>query len=326
MWRPGIGKRDAVENLDEYSAAYFRSRLESIKQRYDENASVTRHDKPIAYLLGGQSGVGKSVIVRILKDSLRNDAAFIDGDSFRELHPNFTEISRVYGKDGVFHTAGFSGRMVERLIAELSDEKYNLIIEGTLRTSDTPHGTARLLIEKGYDAELAVMAVKPELSYISTILRYGCMLSLGATGRATPKEHHDRTVSALCGNLDTLYGSRLFANIRLFDRGGAVLYDMRKTPGTSPKAAAERVLFGDWSAVEKYEYMNIFKRIMTFMAARNAPANEMAAVRGLPLPFDEKSAGKNGILQKLEAAKKKAAAHESNAVTEPGKGRATQER
>ena len=39
--------------------------------------------------------------------------------------------------------------MVEALVEELSNQKYNLIVEGTLRTVDTPAKTAKLLKENG---------------------------------------------------------------------------------------------------------------------------------------------------------------------------------
>ena len=57
--------------------------------------------------------------------------------------------------------------MVEELVDQLSRLKYNLVVEGTLRTADVPLGTARLLRERGYGVSLALMAVKPEISLLS---------------------------------------------------------------------------------------------------------------------------------------------------------------
>ena len=62
------------------------------------------------------------------------------------------------------HTQKFSPQVTERLIDKLSREKYNLIIEGTLRTSAVPLKTAELLKSRGYQVELAVLAVPPILS------------------------------------------------------------------------------------------------------------------------------------------------------------------
>ena len=62
----------------------------------------------------------------------------------------------------------FAGQMVEYLVDELSKQGYHLLIEGTLRTTEVPRKTAQLLTTKGYQVSLAVIATKPELSYLST--------------------------------------------------------------------------------------------------------------------------------------------------------------
>ena len=62
--------------------------------------------------------------------------------------------------------------MVEQLVDELSKQGYHLLIEGTLRTTEVPRKTARLLKSRGYQVSLALIATKPELSYLSTLIRY----------------------------------------------------------------------------------------------------------------------------------------------------------
>ena len=66
----------------------------------------------------------------------------------------------------------FAGKMVEHLVDELSQLGYYLLIEGTLRTTEVPRKTAQLLKSKGYQASLASIATNPELSYLSTLVRY----------------------------------------------------------------------------------------------------------------------------------------------------------
>lgn len=71
---------------------------------------------------------------------------------------------------------------------------YNLVIEGTLRTSQVSLATATLLRERGYDVSLALMAVKPEISLVSCQLRYEQMRLAGTTPRATDPVHHRKIV------------------------------------------------------------------------------------------------------------------------------------
>ena len=49
--------------------------------------------------------------------------------------------------------------MTEALISRLSDQGYNLVIEGTGRTTDVPIQTATMLQAKGYETKIYVMAV-----------------------------------------------------------------------------------------------------------------------------------------------------------------------
>lgn len=101
-----------------------------------------------ATLTGGQPGAGKSLINDILTTKNKN-LITINGDEFRTYHPKYEKLIKEYGNDSVLHTQKFAGEMTEALIDKLSDNKYGLIIEGTLRTSEIPLKTKNLLEGKG---------------------------------------------------------------------------------------------------------------------------------------------------------------------------------
>ena len=61
------------------------------------------------------------------------------------------------------------------------------------------------MITKGYQVSLALIATKPELSYLSTLIRYEELYAIDPSqARATPKEHHDRIVEHLVDNIREL--------------------------------------------------------------------------------------------------------------------------
>lgn len=134
--------------------------------------------------------------------------------------------------------------MVECLINELSDRKYDLIIEGTLRTAQTPLNTCNLLKSKGYSVELSIMAVSKEVSWQGTIQRYEKMKLKGQTPRATPKESHDVVVNNIVQNLDELYKLHKFDNITLYNRNQERLYNMQDTPSVNPALILSNVVHG----------------------------------------------------------------------------------
>ena len=217
--------------------------------------SLTRGKKtssqPKAILLGGQSGAGKTTIHRVKQREFQGNIIIIDGDSYRSFHPNYLDLQEKYGKDSVDYTKVFAGKMVEYLVDELSKQGFHLLIEGTLRTTEVPRKTAQLLTTKGYQVSLAVIATKPELSYLSTLIRYGELYAIDPSqARATPKAHHDGIVEHLVDNLRELENDKIFNQIQIYQRDQSCVYDSQ-VDETSAAEVLHECLFGKWSKVEE---------------------------------------------------------------------------
>lgn len=183
------------------------------------------HDQPRAILLAGQPGAGKTELSAMMITQLDGDAAFINGDDYRRYHPNYRKLYADYGSDCARLTQFFSSEVTERLIGTLSDHRLNLVIEGTGRTVDVPHATAEMLTAKGYTVEMAVIAVRPEVSLTSTLIRFYRMNEGGTIPRATAVEAHDKVVTALPDNLDALLALPCISRIRIWDRELSLLFD-----------------------------------------------------------------------------------------------------
>ena len=207
--------------------------------------------QPIAILLGGQSGAGKTVIHRIKQKEFQGNIVIIDGDSFRSQHPHYLGLQQEYGKDSVEYTKEFAGKMVESLVTGLSHLGYNLLIEGTLRTIDVPKKIAQLLKSKGYEVQLALIATKPKRSYLSAFIRYEELYVISPNqARATPKEHHDGIVEHLVGNLCELKQEKILDQIQIYQRDRACIHDFEADDGSAADVLQD-CFFGKWSKVEE---------------------------------------------------------------------------
>lgn len=228
-------------------------------ERLRRNKTVVK--KPRAVLLGGQSGAGKTGLHRIKRKEFGRNIIIIDGDSYRGEHPRYDQLQALHGKDCVNYTKAFAGKVVEGIIEKLSQQQYNLIIEGTLRTIEVPVKTAKMLVDKGYTVEFALMVTKPELSYLSTLLRYEEMYSLNPDmARSTPKEHHDCIVDHIADNMQALATSGLFERISLYNR------QMEEIPyqeEEGPASVIRERLFGPWSEFEKENFYDSLRRFET---------------------------------------------------------------
>ena len=237
-----------VQAIESYSSEDFDKALERTINflTFNKNISST----PSAVILGGQSGAGKTTIHRVKMLESKGNYIVIDGDTYRSQHPYFRELQEKYGVDSVDYTKMFAGKMVEAVIEKLSSLKYNLIIEGTLRSAAVPINTATLLKSKGYTVDFCLIATKPELSYLTTQLRYLEMLVVNPLqARATPKEHHDGIVKSLISNSNELEQSGLFESIQVYKRNLVQVYNSKQC--TKPVGTiVENVLFGTWTQDE----------------------------------------------------------------------------
>ncbi len=225
-----------------------------------DKKDVVSTSNPRAFLLGGQAGAGKTTLHRYISEELNDNVIVIDNDSFKQSHPNLDQLIQKYGKNYIEKVTPFSNELTEYLINRLSDLKYNLIIEGTLRTTETPIKTAELLKQKKYEVNLYVMAVSKELSSLAIDKRYEEGYSKNPdTARHTPKDIHDTIVNNLPDNIETLYEKQIFKDIKLINRQGEELYQMNETPLKSPKNALKNELD---RKLAKEEYLNEVNHIL----------------------------------------------------------------
>lgn len=245
-----------VQAIESYSSEDFDKALERTIDflTFNKNISST----PRAVILGGQSGAGKTTIHRVKMLESKGNYIVIDGDTYRAQHPYFRELQEKYGVDSVDYTKMFAGKMVEAVIDKLSSLKYNLIIEGTLRSAAVPINTATLLKSKGYTVDFCLIATKPELSYLTTQLRYLEMLVVDPLqARATPKGHHDGIVKSLVANITELEQSGLFESLQVYKRNLEQVYNS-KLCTESVGTVVDKILFGPWTS-DEYTLLEVSK-------------------------------------------------------------------
>lgn len=240
-------------DMARFTKEEFEEALKAILKTLVVPPAVGPRDNPRAFLLGGQSGTGKTKLHSLLNAELEGGAIVINDDEYRSRHPRYRELDAAYGAEAVAHTASWAGKMTESLIDMLSSMRYNFIIESTLRTAEVPLKTATLLRERGYGVSLALMAVKPEISLISCQIRYELMRIAGTIPRATDSQHHNKIIQEIVANLAVLEQSGLFDEVRLFSQAGVCLYPHDGERQTASQVLQD-VLFGPWTSEEQDHY------------------------------------------------------------------------
>ena len=249
--------------------------FQKILKMYKSSYLLSKNPK--VFLLGGQPGAGKSGLENMI--NIKDEYISISGDDYREYHPRFKEINVEHGREASKYTQQWAAEITEKLIKELREEKYNLIIEGTLRTAQLTLKEADRFRKLGYEVELNVVVVKPEKSRLGTLERYETMLKQDKTPRMTPKEHHDLVVNNIGNNLEIIYNSKAFDNIKLFDRENNLLYNYKETPDINPKNILEKEFNREWKKEEIKDFKEKWENLIKIMETRKAPVKEISELK-----------------------------------------------
>lgn len=207
-------------------------------------------EKPVAIVLGGQPGAGKSGLYEIARERFSGNIVELDCDKFRQFHPQSKQLvqdAATYGEK----TNPFVFEVVDRLVAELGDQGYNMIMESSMKSSHTALENHALLSPKGYAIEACIMATPKDVSWKGVVDRYNEQLASGEQARMVPQEFHDMVVAQLPGAADEIFRSGKMSNILIYNRDREVLYDMQRTPGISPKATLEERVQGTRGTQER---------------------------------------------------------------------------
>lgn len=250
--------------MDKFS---FKDIINGSESYWNEKGKkLEKKEKPIVYFLGGQSGAGKSK----LKDRIGEGNLVIDVDEFRKFHPNYFELYKKYGKDSAKYTHDFASAVADELVRKSIENKVDVIIDGTLKSLKTPKERAEEYKKNGYSLEINTVVVKPEKSFLSNLMRYEELIEEKKIPRLAPKEVHDECVKNFPVTVSELYKTKLFDNIKLYDREKNCIYDMSKTPNIDPKSIIEKEFTREWKKEEYIEYLNQWEKLIDKMKNRNA--------------------------------------------------------
>ena len=291
----------------DYTDEELEIKFKEILEYYKSIYSPTENPKVV--LLGGQPGAGKSGLENMV--NVKKNYVSISGDDYREYHPRFKEINLEYGREASKYTQQWAAEITEKLIKELRKEKYNLIVEGTLRTAELPLKEANAFKKASYKVELNVVVVKPEKSRLGTLERYEAMLKQGKVPRMTPKEHHDLVVNNIGNNLEIIYNSKDFDNIKLFDRENNLLYNYKENPDVNPKDILNKEFNRVWKKEEIKKFKEKWENLIKVMENRKAPTKEISELKN----------EKEQILERISKIKEQIRENPWSKKTEKGKQR-----
>ena len=162
----------------------------------------------------GKGNTGKSTLINVAKKDHPNlDFLTVNGDLYRQFHPNKELI-----KDPIkypIETQIFSSVFTERLIEEAIKRKCNIIIEGTMRNPDVPLKTAQKFKDAGFTVEAYIIAAPKEFTQLGLYNRYQEEVLSKGQGRLADIDSHNKAINGLMKSANQLYSDKAVDKISI---------------------------------------------------------------------------------------------------------------
>ena len=187
----------------------FQQALEIVKKDFINERC--KSSNPTFILAGGQPGSGKTAMINTIKsNNLSKKFVVVDLDLFRSYHPDFEEIKKYHKKDGVLLTNSFAFEIENEIIKYCIQNSFNVINVTTLRNTEMIiNNIKNILNPSGFSVEAYIMAVSPEESYYSTLLRFKeQQMSEETLVRFNSREFNDEAYIGLNNTIKSLYDEK----------------------------------------------------------------------------------------------------------------------
>lgn len=209
-------------------------------------SGVSSVNNPKCIFIGGQPGVGKSVLSDKLKRS--SNSVEISMDACRSFHPHYKEIEDTIrefyknktlskennpGHDMALFTQYFAGNMANVLTDKISDMKYNILMEWNMRNPKDVLTCMKNLRDKGYINEAIVLTIDKEKSFEASQIRADVMEQDGCIARRVNEEFHQVCLDTIPRSVDIIYEvgkeQNILNDMKVMLRNGKVIWDNENT-------------------------------------------------------------------------------------------------
>ncbi len=177
---------------------------------------VKSTNNPKAFFTSGQPASGKGLLASKIKSLYPNDTfIFINGDDYREYHPNFEELQKFPDKF-TSETQIFCNLFKIELVKEAIKNKYNFILEGTMADTGGFFEISQALKNNGFSIDVFSISAPELFTEIGIYNRYQDEVNFKNYGRIVQNEFHKKASSGLLNTLDELYKCKTVDSIHLY--------------------------------------------------------------------------------------------------------------
>lgn len=153
----------------------------------------TSQDQPLAIIVSGQTGAGKTAITALATRALagRGEAVNINLDTYKPYHRKFDELMRADDTTAGAYTSIDGHRWMEAAEAYAIEKRFDIVLESAMRDPRDFEEPAARLRAAGYRVEVPVVAVHESMSRLGALDRYLQQVAAFGQGRMIDQAIHD---------------------------------------------------------------------------------------------------------------------------------------
>jgi UDP-N-acetylglucosamine kinase len=233
-------------------------------------------ERPVAVIVGGQPGVGKTAVTAMVKEALGRTGGFINinMDFYNPFHPSYhrwrtedeTTASTRVRPDGELWWAKAQQYAI--------DSRCHVVLESAMRYPSEFEDIAHTFHQAGCQVELAIVAVPEALSRLGILARYWTEVQEVGHGRLIDPAIHDECYQGVLRGAAAVDAARLAHAAFGFRRSGEVVYanavgaDGLWQAPAGLAAAVRHEWTRLWTPGESAWYLTNFARLSAVIAPR----------------------------------------------------------
>lgn len=231
-----------------------------------QNASLSRD--PVTVLLGGQPGAGKSTTNNLISQWYPDrDFVELDGDSFRQYHPDFHKLLREDPYNMPVVTAPAMGRWVTLAAQHANECGYSTVMQSTWGSARIVDSNAKAAQKADRETHAVALAVPKHLSALGAMQRFYGALAQNSEARWVGLDFHDQSFNKLAETVRGVGGSKRVDRLSIVNRDRDTLYTGATAGEDRSLEAQAALLTGQSRRLEPHELDYVIGIVPALQAA-----------------------------------------------------------
>lgn len=243
---------------------------------------------PKAVFIAGQTGAGKSNLLKRTFAELDKNAVFVNTDALRRFYPKFKDLGSMDDTTAAQITHHDASEWRNQLLDKAVETRRNVVMEGVFKDGPWLVSKIKVLKKSGYEVTVKFMSVHERFSVCGVYMRYETEKAELGHGRFATRGYHDECYEKLLDTAVLVEQDGSSDKIEVYNRAAEILFET-KPPGSSNSTAVKNAIEEGraraLTSTQRGLYESDWDWVIAEMEKRKAPHKDIAAVHKIAQEF-----------------------------------------